>query len=104
MPEKTLNQIPPDLRRLHTRAVEAAQRENPDYAITLFCQILEKEPAFYEGRQAVARGAGQESRRSLVRLFQKMMSAARAPARRSPRPRWPWAAIRPKPWPSPSRC
>ena len=43
MPEKTINEIAPDMRRLHTKAVEAAQRDNTDYAITLYCQILERE-------------------------------------------------------------
>ena len=53
MPEKTINQLPPDLRRLHAKAAEAAQRDNHDYAMALFCQILEKEPAFYECRKAL---------------------------------------------------
>ena len=44
MPEKTIHQLSPDMRRLYTKAVEAAQRDNHDYAIALFCQILEKEP------------------------------------------------------------
>jgi tetratricopeptide (TPR) repeat protein len=52
MPEKSLNEIPHDLRRLYTKAGEAAQRENPDYAITLFCQVLEKEPGFFACRRA----------------------------------------------------
>ena len=53
MAEKLLNQISPDLRRLHTKALEAAQRENLDYATTLFCQVLEKEPGFFECRRAL---------------------------------------------------
>jgi tetratricopeptide (TPR) repeat protein len=53
MPEKSLNEIPHDLRRLYTKAGEAAQRENPDYAITLFCQVLEKEPGFFDCRRAL---------------------------------------------------
>jgi tetratricopeptide (TPR) repeat protein len=53
MPEKLLNEIAPDLRRLYTKAAEAAQRENPDYAMTLFCQVLEREPAFFDCRKAL---------------------------------------------------
>jgi tetratricopeptide (TPR) repeat protein len=53
MAEKTINEISPDARRLHTKAVEAAQRENLDYAITLFNQVLEKEPEFFDCRKAL---------------------------------------------------
>lgn len=77
MPEKTIHQIAPDLRRLHTKAVEAAQRQNGDYAITLFCQILEKEPGLIECRKALREeqvkkaGAGGGGG-----FFKKMMSSA----------------------------
>src|SRR5580698_7187790 len=53
MPDKLINQISQDLRRLYTKAGEAAQRENPDYAITLFCDILTKEPGFFDCRRAL---------------------------------------------------
>jgi tetratricopeptide (TPR) repeat protein len=46
-----MHELAPELRRLYTKAGEAASRENPEYAITLFCQILEKEPAFYDCRR-----------------------------------------------------
>ena len=36
MPEKTLNDLPRELRMLHTKAFEALQRDNFDYAIELF--------------------------------------------------------------------
>ena len=45
MPEKVINEISADARRLFTKANEAAQRENGDYAIALYCQVLEKDPA-----------------------------------------------------------
>ena len=51
MPEKAINEISADARRLYTKANEAAQRENGDYAIELFCQVLEKEPGFLECRR-----------------------------------------------------
>ena len=38
---------------LFTKANEAAQRENLDYAIALFNQVLEKEPGFFECRKAL---------------------------------------------------
>src|SRR5258706_13155312 len=53
MPEKTLNDLPRELRMLHTKAFEALQRDNFDYAIELFGQILEKEPANYDCRKSL---------------------------------------------------
>ena len=35
MPEKLLNEIPQDLRRLYTKVGEAVQHENYDYALAL---------------------------------------------------------------------
>ena len=77
MAEKTVNEIPRDVRALFTKGSEAAQRENLDYALALFNQILEKEPAFYECRKALRAaqfkktgGAGGGG------FFKKMMSGA----------------------------
>jgi len=53
MAEKNINEISRDARMLYTKAQEAAQRENTDYAITLYNQVLEKEPGFFEGRKAL---------------------------------------------------
>ena len=75
MPEKTLNDIPRELRQLYRKGQEAAQRENFDYAIALFAQILEKEPACYECRESLrnvqAHIAGKRGG-----FFKKMISAA----------------------------
>jgi tetratricopeptide (TPR) repeat protein len=76
MPEKTINEIAPDMRRLHTKAVEAAQRENLDYAITLYCQILEKEPGFYECRKALREQQLKKAGATSTGFFKKMMSSA----------------------------
>jgi tetratricopeptide (TPR) repeat protein len=76
MPEKLLNQIPPDLRRLYTKAQEAAQRENPDYAMTLFCQILEKEPGFFDCRRALRIEQAKKAAASSSGFFKRMMSGA----------------------------
>jgi tetratricopeptide (TPR) repeat protein len=77
MAEKKLNEISRDARTLFTKASEAAQRENLDYAITLFCQMLEKEPAFYDCRKALRaaqfKKAGAGGGRG---FFKKMMSGA----------------------------
>lgn len=53
MAEKTLNQLPPDLKPLFRKGSEALQRDNFDYAIALFSQVLEREPACYECRAAL---------------------------------------------------
>jgi len=76
MAEKKLNQLPPDLRRLYTKATEAAQRDNDDYALALFCQVLEKEPTLFECRQALRQVQAKKSTGSGGGFFKKMMSGA----------------------------
>jgi tetratricopeptide (TPR) repeat protein len=53
MAEKSLNDLPRDLRVLFTKGNDAMQRENFDYAIDLYNQVLAKEPAVYECRKAL---------------------------------------------------
>ena len=76
MAEKPLNQLSPDLRRLYTKAVEAAQRENFDYATTLFCQVLKTEPGLFEARKALRAAQTQRSAGESKGFFKKMMSSA----------------------------
>ena len=83
MPEKTIHELVPDLRRLYTKAVEAAQRENHDYAITLFCQILEKEPGLFECRKALRAAQAKKSAGASTGFFKKMMSGAGSSGRAS---------------------
>jgi len=78
MPEKLVNQIAPDLRRIYLKGAEAAQRENLDYAITLFCQILEKEPGFYDCRRALRAEQAKKAAGASTGFFKKMMSGAGA--------------------------
>ncbi len=75
MAEKNINEISREARVLYTKAQEAAQRENTDYAIALYNQVLEKEPGFFECRKALrteqfkkAGGGGG--------FFKKMLSGA----------------------------
>jgi tetratricopeptide (TPR) repeat protein len=51
MAEKSLNDLPRDLRVILTRGTDALQRDNYDYAIDLFNQVLVREPALYECRE-----------------------------------------------------
>jgi tetratricopeptide (TPR) repeat protein len=76
MAEKNTSEISRDARTLFTKAAEAAQRDNLDYAITLFCQVLEKEPAFFEGRKALRAAQFQKAGTGGGGFFKKMMSGA----------------------------
>jgi tetratricopeptide (TPR) repeat protein len=75
MAEKTLNDLPRDLRMLLTKGNDAMRRDNFDYAIDLYNQILAKEPGLYECRKALrtaqARKAGGGSG-----FFKKMLNSA----------------------------
>lgn len=78
MAEKTLQEISGDTRRLHTKAIEAAQRDNTDYAIALFCQILEKEPAFFECRRQLRAAQFAKAGAATTGFFKKMLGGAGA--------------------------
>src|SRR5436190_7583922 len=77
MAEKSTNDLPRDLRVLYTKGHEALQRDNFDYAIDLFNQVLTREPGLYECRKELrtaqlhkaAKGSG---------LFKKVWSSASA--------------------------
>ncbi len=60
---------------LFTKANEAVQRENLDYAITLFNQVLEKEPGVFECRKAL-RAAQFQKCGGRGGFFKKMWSGA----------------------------
>src|SRR5664280_719036 len=53
MAEKTLTQISRETRLLFQKGNDATARENFDYAIDLFTQILTKEPTLFECRKAL---------------------------------------------------
>jgi tetratricopeptide (TPR) repeat protein len=77
MAEKTLStKFRASLRLLFTKGGEAAQRENIDYAISLFNQVLEKEPAFYECRKALRAAQFKKAGGGGTGFFKKMMSGA----------------------------
>ena len=75
MAEKSINEVSREARLLFTKANEAAQRENVDYAITLFNQVLEKEPGFFECRKAL-RAAQFQKCGGRGGFFKKMWSGA----------------------------
>jgi len=53
MAEKSLNSIPRPLREQYEKGLAALQRQNLDYAIAIFNQVLLKEPGFYDCREAL---------------------------------------------------
>lgn len=61
---------------MHTKAVEAAQRENTDYAIALFAQVLEKAPGFFEGRKQLRAAQFAKAGAASTGFFKKMLSGA----------------------------
>ncbi len=75
MAEKNINEIPRDVRMLFDKANQATQRDNLDYAITLFNQALEKEPGFFDCRKALRAAQFQKCGDS-GGFFKKMWSGA----------------------------
>jgi tetratricopeptide (TPR) repeat protein len=53
MPEKTLAEIPRNLRELYEKGNAALAKKNYDYAIAIYNQVLANEPAFYPCREAL---------------------------------------------------
>jgi len=53
MAEKSLTDLPRDLRMMYTKGNDAFQRDNFDYAIAMFNQVLLREPGLYECRKAL---------------------------------------------------
>src|SRR2546427_13262624 len=75
MAEKGINDLPRELRMLFTKGSEALARENYDYSMELFTQILAREPSMFDVRkvlrEAQLRKAGGKSG-----FFKKMLSNA----------------------------
>jgi tetratricopeptide (TPR) repeat protein len=76
MAEKNVNEVSREARLLFIKASEAVQRENVDYAINLFNQVLEKEPAFFECRKALRAAQFQKAGSKGGGFFKKMLSGA----------------------------
>jgi tetratricopeptide (TPR) repeat protein len=76
MAEKSISEISRDMRLLFQKGNDASIRENYDYAIDLFLQVLQKEPAFYECRKALRHAQVRKSGGASSGFFKKMMSSA----------------------------
>jgi len=77
MPELSLREIPQDLREMFQKGNAALQRQNYDYAITFFEQILKRAPGFFDARQAL-RATQFKKAGGKTSLFKKMLGGASA--------------------------
>jgi tetratricopeptide (TPR) repeat protein len=75
MAEKSLNNLQRDVRVLFTRGQDALQRDNFDYAINLFNQVLVREPGLFECRKLL-RAAQLRKAGSGGGFFKKVLSSA----------------------------
>ena len=76
MAEKSIADISRDLRLLYQKGNEALQRENLDYAIDLFNQVLSKEPTFFDCRKALRTAQAGKSGGASTGFFKKVWSSA----------------------------
>ena len=75
MPEKLFNEVPRGERELFEKGLAAIERNNLDYAIVIFNQVLSKEPAFYECREKL-RGVQLKKASAGSSLFKKILGKA----------------------------
>jgi tetratricopeptide (TPR) repeat protein len=76
MPEKSINDIPREVRPLFTKGNDALARENFDYAVDLFSQVLARDPAIFEVRKALRRAQQGKANAGSSGFFKKMLSSA----------------------------
>ena len=77
MPEKSLKDVARNLRELYDKGTLALQRNNLDYAIAIYNQVLQQEPAFFDCRQAL-RAAQLKKAGAQGGFFKKVFSGASA--------------------------
>jgi tetratricopeptide (TPR) repeat protein len=75
MPEKSFNEVARVERELYEKGLAAVERNNLDYALVIFTQILAKEPAFYDCREKL-RGVQLKKAGSGGGFFKKVLGAA----------------------------
>ena len=76
MPEKSINDIPREVRPLFTKGNDALARDNFDYAIDLFTQVLLRDPAIFDVRKALRRAQQGKAAAGSSGFFKKMLSSA----------------------------
>src|SRR5437016_8471554 len=75
MTEKNLSEMPRDVRDLYQKGSVALQRQNFEYAIAIFNQVLQREPGLFECRQAL-RAAQFKQVGGSTNFFKKMIGGA----------------------------
>lgn len=75
MAEKAINQIPRHLREQFEKGKSAFDRNNVEYAISIFRAVLKQEPAFYDCREALRASQFKKSGGGST-FFKKMLSGA----------------------------
>ncbi len=70
-----MNQIPRSLREQYEKGKSAFDRQNFDYAVSIFTGVLTMEPAFYDCREAL-RAAQSKKNTGGTGFFKKMISGA----------------------------
>jgi len=76
MPEKSIGELSRAWRDQYEKGRVAFEKSNMDYAITIFTQILEKEPAFFECRQALRASQFKRAGTGGSGFFKKMLGSA----------------------------
>ena len=76
MAEKTINQIPRPIREQYEKGKTAFERKNFEYAVSIFNQVLDQEPAFYECREYLRAAQVQKSGGGSSTFFKKVFSGA----------------------------
>jgi tetratricopeptide (TPR) repeat protein len=61
MPEKSVTAVARPLREQYEKGLAALQRQNLDYAVAIFAQVLQKEPGFYACREALRATQGKKT-------------------------------------------
>lgn len=75
MPEKTLKEIPRNLKEGYEKGLAAIRKNNLDYAVALLTPLLEQEPAFFDCRQTL-RGLQLQRAEGKTGFFKKMFGNA----------------------------
>lgn len=76
MPEKSITQVPRNVRELYEKGKLAMQRNNIDYALIHFEQALKLEPGFYECREALREAQLKKGGTSKGGFFKKIIGTA----------------------------
>lgn len=75
MPEKPFSQVSRDLREFYQKGTTALERQNVEYALSILEQVVQRDPAFLEARQAL-RAAQIKKHGASTGFFKKVLGGA----------------------------